>query len=480
MKHLFLNFVFFLLTASTTLSQWQPDNRLTNDTAFSGLSNNNASSMVSSGNMIHVTWYDNRDSNLEIYYKRSTDKGVTWGSDTRLTNNNSVSEWPVLSAAGSFIHLIWYDNRDGNYELYYKRSTDDGTVWSADFRLTNSPGHSFNPSVFVFGQNVHVSWYDNRDGNYEIYYKRSSDGGLSWGADTRLTNNASTGWDPSISVSDSVVHVLWWDNRDGNYELYYKRSTDFGNSWGTDTRLTIDNASSEFCNLSNSGSVVHVTWNDNRDGNQEIYYKRSTNAGLTWGADIRLTNDPGTSRRSFALPSGEYLHIAWGDNRDGNYEIYYKRSTDKGVTWGPDTRLTNNSAISERPFLSLSGLVVNVLWHDNRDGNYEIYYKRDSTGNPIGINVLSTETPRSFSLAQNYPNPFNPVTKIKFEVQAFSNLKITLHDIQGKEILTLINNKLNAGSYEIDFNGTNFATGVYFYTLKAGEFSETKKMILIK
>ena len=79
-------------------------------------------------------------------------------------------------------------------------------------------------------------------GTDEIYYKRSTDAGVNWGTDTRLTNNTADSWYPSVAVSGSVVHVVWDDNRDGNSEIYYKRSTDAGVNWGADTRLTNNTA----------------------------------------------------------------------------------------------------------------------------------------------------------------------------------------------------------------------------------------------
>jgi hypothetical protein len=74
--------------------------------------------------------------------------------------------------AGNNLHVAWYDYRDGNEEIYYKRSIDGGDTWGADTRLTNAAGGSYNPSVAVYGNNVHVAWQDDRDGNYEIYYKK--------------------------------------------------------------------------------------------------------------------------------------------------------------------------------------------------------------------------------------------------------------------------------------------------------------------
>ena len=97
-------------------------------------------------------------------------------------------------------------------------------------------GQSAVPNVQISVLYVHVIWYDDRDGNFEIYYKRSTNGGVSWGTDTRLTNNSGNSIAPSLAVSGSVLHIVWYDDRDGNNEIYYKRSTDDGITWGTDTR----------------------------------------------------------------------------------------------------------------------------------------------------------------------------------------------------------------------------------------------------
>ncbi len=203
-----------------------------------------------------------------------------WQLDVRLTNNISFSYTSKRSIASndSVLHVVWYDSRNGNYEIYYKRSINNGVSWDVDTRLTNDPGASYYPFVSVSGNNVHVIWYDNRHGgnNYEIYYKSSLDGGVSWGSDTRLTNNSASSNAPSVAVSGSFVHVVWYDTRDGNQEIYYKSSSDGGVSWGTDTRLTNDQYISGYPSVAVSGSVVHVVWYDQRDGNDEIYYKSST------------------------------------------------------------------------------------------------------------------------------------------------------------------------------------------------------------
>jgi len=485
---LILNSQFLILNC---FAQWQPDVRLTNDPAASYTSPNNAWCIAANGDLVHVVWLDERDGNFEIYYKRSTDGGSSWGPDTRLTNNTASSDYPSVSVSGSVVHIVWRDNRDGNAEIYYNRSTDGGVSWGADTRLTNAPAESHTPSVSLSGQVVHVVWEDNRDGNREIYYKRSTDAGVSWSADTRLTNNSAASYSPSASVSGSVVHVVWYDNRDGvnNYEIYYKRSTDAGVSWSADTRLTNNSAASYSPSVSVSGSVVHVVWFDSRDGNLEIYYKRSTDGGVSWGADARLTNNTAVSGNPSVSVSGSVIHVVWNDNRDGNPEMYYKRSTDGGVSWEADTRLTNNTADSQNPSVSVSGLAVHVVWFDYRNGNGEIYYKRDPTGNPVGIININSELPKEFSLSQNYPNPFNPTTKIKFQIPKSGFVNMIVYDILGREMAILVNEEMSPGIYEIDWDASNYPSGVYYYQLTVSSdasttlsaaFTETKKMVLIK
>ena len=88
--------------------------------------------------------------------------------------------------------------------------------------------------------------------------------------------------------------------------------------------------------------------------------------------------------------------------------------------------------------------------------------------------------PSDFVLSQNYPNPFNPTTKIRYSISQTSNVIIKVFDILGNEIETLVNEEKLIGNYEVEFNAINLPSGIYFYHLRAGNFFETKKMILLK
>lgn len=107
---------------------------------------------------------------------------------------------------------------------------------------------------------------------------------------------------------------------------------------------------------------------------------------------------------------------------------------------------------------------------------------KTTTGGMTYLEPISSEIPKQFSLFQNYPNPFNPATKIRFELPAgeIHRVLLKVFDALGREIKTLVSEQLNSGVYEVDFNAVRLPSGVYFYKLTADDFTQTKKMVLIK
>ena len=473
MKKIIITLLAILLT-SNCFAQWRTEVQLTNDP---GSSLSTLNSVAASGNSVYAVWSDNRDANTEIYFKRSTNSGQTWGLDTRLTNSSGFSLYPSIAVSGLSVNIVWYDNRDGDYEIYYKRSTDGGTTWGADTRLTVSSGISQDPAINVSGSFVNVVWQDSRSGSFEIFYKRSTDGGISWGIDMPLSNTGGPGaFSPSVSSSGNVVISSWQDNRSSSTgEIYYKRSTDSGLTFGADTRLTNDPGVSTYCTISMIGSIAHLIWLDNRTGQSEIFYNRSSNSGLTWGTDTRLTTNGFTSSNPSISLNNANVHVVY----HGNGGIYYKRSTDFGLTWGGEQRLSDLLSFARDAAVAVSGSAVHVIWHDARNSNEDIYYARNPLGNPTNITNISG-TASKFYLYQNYPNPFNPETKIKFDLRKSSLTIIKIYNSIGQEIQTLVNKQLQPGSYEVEWNASNFPSGIYFYKLISGEFIETKKMFLVK
>ena len=474
MKNL-LFFVVAMFVANLSRAQWEPDIRLTNDPAASS-SFNNHWNVAASGDTVHVVWSDNRDGNDEIYYKRSVDGGMTWGADTRLTNAPSYSEHPSVSVSGSMVHVAWCDLRAGNggYEIYYKRSEDRGGSWEADTRMTYYWGGSQNPSIAATGAAVHMVWHENVDLNWEIYYKRSEDAGITWKPDVRLTNDPAGSFYASVAATGNMVHVVWKDYRDGaNGEIYYKQSSDGGVNWGQDIRLSNDPDSSNRPSVAVFGSLVHVVWYDKRDGNAKIYYKRSADGGLTWGDETKLTNDPAGSRNPSIAVSGSAVHVVWQDDRDGNKEMFYKKSDDGGLSWGTDTMLTSASSGSQYPSVAISGAVIHTVWTDFRDGNGEIYYKRNPTGGfPVGIGNDSSND--SYQQISFYPNPASDIIHIRLRNYSKEPTFLTIRNVLAK---TLLSKQIWNAEALVDVSG--LPEGIYLMSLTTNKIQVNSKKLVI-
>ncbi len=187
---------------------------------------------------------------------------------------------------------------------------------------------------------------------------------------------------------------------------------------------------------------------------------RSTNLGQNW---IQTSLD-NKNVLSLAI-SGS--NIFAGTLNEGVYH-----STNNGANWiqinqGFTTIPTVTALVISKYYL-IAGTEGKSAW------------QRDLEDFGIGIQNISTEIPSKYSLSQNYPNPFNPSTVIRFSLPAVSFASLKIYDMLGKEVATLVNEKLAAGTYSVDWNASEFTSGVYFYKLITDKYTETKRMILMK
>jgi hypothetical protein len=362
-----------VLIQSMNANTWSSTKRLTWTSGFSWY----PVVATDSSNNIHVVWTDQTPGNWEIYYKKSTDKGTSW-TTKRLTYTWRVSQKPAIAVDTSDnIHVAWADNTPGNKEIYYKKSTNGGTSWTTK-RLTYNSGSSDEPAIAVdSSNNVFVIWQDDTPGNDEIYYKKSMDGGMTWGGTKRLTWNSGTSEAPAIAVdSYKHIHVVWEDDTQGNDEIYSTRSTNGGVTW-TNKRLTYTSGDSWNPTIAiDSSESIHVAWTDHTPGNWEIYYKKSTNGGTSWTTK-RLTWNSGSSNDpAIGIDAGNNIHVIWCDDNPGNYEIYHRRSIDGGMSWPGAKRLTWNSGVADYPNVAIdSNDTIHLVWYEATSGSSEIYYK---------------------------------------------------------------------------------------------------------
>lgn len=453
-------------------AQWLPEISIASNTSL-------GYPVVSSkGDSIYVFWQDNRFGNFEILNKISFDGGFSWGPEIRLTNNSGTSSNPAVYINGSDIYLFWQDNTDGNFEIYYKQSTNGGVSWSNDIRVTNFTGNSVSCSVTGIDDNLHLAWIDNRDGNNEIYYKRSTDSGLNWETDIRLTNDTTSSGTPSISASGSNVHIIFRDRRIGLIQFIHKKSTDNGITWGEDNQITnLPNAFiGSFSKSAVYGSFIHLLWNDNRSGINELYYTRSTNSGLSWQQEIQLTNAAYSSFNPYLSVSGQIVHISCQRLMGSSAVAVYKRSSDNGELWSEDTVIAEDCFY---PALNSSSSGVNAVYIKNVPTGY-IYFKKNPTGNLIGLSILSYNVPKNYLLFQNYPNPFNPSTVINYSIEEEGVTIIEIYDVLGSKIYSEVNENQKPGKYSFRFDASKLPAGTYVYRLYNNGNTAVKKMMLLK
>jgi len=207
--------------------------------------------------------------------------------------------------------------------------------------------------------------------------------------------------------------------------------------------------------------------------------KYDLNGNQLWIA--RYNNGSNDMAEDMAID--EYGNIYVTGISDGN-GTSYDYATVKYDSSGNQLWVTRYNYSGEFSDIALALAVDNngsvfVTGQSNRDF-LTIKYSQ-LTGVIINESIISTE----YKLSQNYPNPFNPSTIISFSIREnvkneMSNVKLIVYDILGNEVATLVNERKNAGSYEVEFDGSNLASGIYIYKLSTGNFSETKRMMLIK
>ena len=332
---------------------------------------------VGTGDEIHVVYEDNTPGNYELFLKRSTNGGGGWITKRLSWTSGNSNNPTIVVDSSNRIHIVWQDNAlNSNHEIFCKKSTDGGTSWTQK-RLTYTSVDSYTPAIAVDSHNhIHVVWSE-WTSNIQICYKKSTDGGVNW-TTKRLTY--STGWslNPVIAIdSNNTIHVVWHDHTPGNPDIYYKKSTDGGVNWTT-KRLTYNSGRSQMSTIGiDSNDNIHVMWGDNTPGNYEIYYKRTTDEGVSWTTKRLTFNSGSSSNPALALDSYNYIHVVWLDNsQDSNFEIFYKRSTDGGASW-THKRLTNTGTYSGGPSVALdSNDSIFAVWFDHAPGNHEIYLRK--------------------------------------------------------------------------------------------------------
>ncbi|MEZ4689155.1 MAG: T9SS type A sorting domain-containing protein [Ignavibacteria bacterium] len=251
------------------------------------------------------------------------------------------------------------------------------------------------------------------------------------------------------------------------------------------------------CDLSGGPhrGTIYINWSDQRNGvtDTDVFMIKSTDGGNTWSEVKRVNDDPAGRQQFFTWmtidQSTGYLYFVYYDRR--NYttlqtDVYMAKSTDGGETFEnfkvSATPFTPNSSVFFGDYTNITAAnnKVRPIWARLDNNTMSLYTAIVDI--PTNIQNLNESEPATYKLYGNFPNPFNPVTKIKFDVvnDLKDKVRITIYDMEGKEVGILVDGNLIAGTYEVEWDGSDFASGTYFCKMETGSFSDTISLLLIK
>lgn len=365
-----------------------------------------------------------------IFYK-STNSGVSWEGKYLYNYQNSTGyiydvEFPSFSTG--------YAVGGGNNKGYVYKSINSGNNWTKMDSIGNA---SANECFFVDDNTGFVI------GRFTQIYK-TTNGAVSW---TAFPTSSTNGFNSIYFIDYNTGYVC---SGNANPQLIYK-TTNNGTNW-----IQIY-------------SMTGSSFND-------IYFVNSSTGYLAARGILKSTDGGNTWLQKSPNYYDYFYGIRFSSQNTGYaFGVYGKmiKTTDAGETWG-ELPMPTDLMGSDMHFINENtGYFV---------GDQGMILKTTNGGGNVinGINDPVFEIPGDYRLSQNFPNPFNPVTTINFSIPKYSQIRISIYDILGKEIDVIVNGYLSPGNYNIEWNAQNFASGVYFYELKTGEFIERRKMVLIK
>ncbi|MFC1587882.1 sialidase family protein [Planctomycetota bacterium] len=342
--------------------------------------------MARSGNDTVVVWLEDRDGDGDKVFAAVTDKGTTtFNEENRIDSADDIDNISAVkvAASGDNITVVYFNATDLN--VMAAASTDGGETFIEAVQVNTDVivGDISSDELFVCasGTNVYVMWQD--PANDPIFFRASDDVGATWHGAGELEIDADAGGtpssDPDMVCDGDNLYVTWTDTRDGNEDIYFAASTDGGESFDDEIRIDDGpgNTVSTVPAICVEGDKIWIAWEDDRDG-QDIFMNYSANAGGTFlGADVQVNKQVTASAPQIACSDGYAFFAFTGDNGD----LHIQRTKGPGsIFLTTDNRVEFNAFDHGSYFISAHDELVYVAWADE-DGlvyfNYSL--KRGAT-----------------------------------------------------------------------------------------------------
>ena len=343
------------------------------------------------GNFV-VVWYDYRDGNSRIYGQRFDTAGSPIDSNFMITAGTFQSTTPTcaMDSSGNFV-VVWYDNSDSDYNIYGQIFDNNGDSLGAQFRIdqdTLSVSDNI-PKVSMNENNFFVTWNRNVNEAVDVYKRSFENDGTPLGDEVKVNDTEGTNNQTHISIDMNIagdVAVVWYDDRNPA-GMYFQHLDTLGNSIGNN--ILIGNAYYPEVGLLEDSRFI-VTY----DAYNNIYYKRFNITGDSIGSSVVISDTNYFTRTApvLDLDAENNAVVAWYDQRLGNSDIYAQIVDSAGDTIGDNFKVSDDSGTTNQVYPAIavgsSGNFL-VVWHDFRNGDADIYGQvYDSGRNPVGSNIL--------------------------------------------------------------------------------------------
>ncbi len=457
------------------------------------------------------------------------------GAGTRLWASNGI---PICTATGGQDEIgiipdgvggaivVWCDGRNGDDDIFAQRVNGSGAVqWASDgLGICTATGYQANPQIVSDGiGGAVITWVDERAGEADVYAQRiSSSGVVQWDVDgvAICTEPGNQAYPKLVSDSDGGAIIVWSDHRVGTTGVYAQRIGAAGVVvWamnGAPVSASPTSVGEPTIGSDGAGGAV-VAWTENND----IYAQHVTAAGSrAWVPDdLPVCMAAGTWANPVITSNGRI--VAWVDSRAPCEIPYIYASVIGGIvptllgrfSWSlrddtvclewtlsvcdEDARFyVRRSTHSNDQFVDLptaeierEDLCFRCVDNTCLPGvsyTYRVEYEAPATSRLLLFETETIAIPSvALNLYQNHPNPFNPTTTISFTLPERTFVRVSVYDIAGRLVATLVESTLDEGYREVPWNGKDargeaVSSGVYFYRLTAGDKTLTKKMVLLK
>jgi len=465
--------------------------------------------VVGDDGSIHIVWLEQHGNQKSIMYCKSSDgaQNFTQPQQVNYSNNNIIAymqSGPRIRAYEGKLYVTFMMHDETDYQsVFMSCSFDNGETWNEEVEISHQPHRNVYPDVEIDSNGeIHLIYYNfNQNWHFNgVFYAVSTQDSLNF-VESNSLGVVGDGQEPcdccqpDLALSNmGGVYVAYRNNISSNRDHYLVKMEEGDSTFSEPIMISNYEDYINFCptsgpTISLNDSVISVSYFVYETHSSYVNY--SSLSDIDFSNEIVLNDNGNQQNHSFSILHENFIHATWIENIAGNADIYY------GALELGENELQNIQRVNQDstygmvtqkdPILLWADSSLFCFWSDGRSGDFQIYFS-EATFDTITVHIDFKEPSiiyDDFYLYPAYPNPFNPVTTLRYGLPEDELVNITIYDMMGRQISTLVSGQQSAGYKSVRWNATNdkgapVSAGLYLYTIQAGEYIQTKKMVLLK